>query len=267
VYNGIIGDLQRDEFPHFYKSKEFKACIKPHLADPKVIILNHCRDFPYSDKDFQMFSVTQKDYGIFEALAADQFSWDLLDQHKEEHSSWYCEKPYFPNVGILTSPSIEKSVVNISEPFEKVCCMLFHTKRIKFIPYLTKFTIFDTMTAIGGRKSDPAPNLIQNSMIALLEYHFPYPINIVRRAPVVFGISCHPKKDEVIMVWKACPLDEFYKTHNKMPFGEKIDWVSPETSKKEHMFLMFEFGAIQLKKAFNGTQVIQMGGTIQQFSQ
>jgi hypothetical protein len=76
-----------DTFPRFVRSKNIETVIAKYLKDTNVCAYRETIDFPYDDKSFREYWVSDQDINFLRILAKDNFDWELMGSVTEDKNN------------------------------------------------------------------------------------------------------------------------------------------------------------------------------------
>ena len=123
--NLFLGYYKSNEFQQFLKTPIAEKLIKKNKKQKKTIVPILTQKFDYSDEDFEIDHITQKDLDFFEHISKEKQHTETLFKN-EKYSLWLMNQNYFPNVSYLNNVSVIRSEYNFNCSFDQAAFSIFN---------------------------------------------------------------------------------------------------------------------------------------------
>jgi hypothetical protein len=141
IKKNVESQLYHDVFPRFRRTEQCLKLLEKYQNDTNLCEMKEVRDFPYTDEDFQIEIVTDKDIGLLDRLMEDTYDWKLLfSDRKAKMNSYYMKKCFFPNVSFFKNSRVHKfeSIVpfGMDQCIEALCSISQTIKSDEALEYI-----------------------------------------------------------------------------------------------------------------------------------
>nr|CAG4713079.1 unnamed protein product [Naegleria fowleri] len=228
VKNSVLFELENDSFPRFVRSELWFKCVQQQgvVYLNKIGRLKEATFFPYTDDDFKLPMVFDRDIEFMEYLARDDYNWKLIGSTKEPSINVYkiSGKMLFPNVEMYQKMQTNKWWGILPHPFAvRQCCMPgFHVHR--YDPNITsceELAYYDFETL---KKMYPNEKFKRGKRsVSIIRYGvcFPFPFK-TKRSFLSACTSYYDKNEQKLTVlYKPCEHEKFYKDGKNVNEGKK----------------------------------------------
>ncbi len=81
-----------DVFPRFVRSKFCERVVTKYQKDTGVLVFKETQQYPYTDKSFQNYFVTDSDFAFMKRLSVDSFDWQLMGSLTSSLNSYFSNR-------------------------------------------------------------------------------------------------------------------------------------------------------------------------------
>ncbi|KAG2370583.1 hypothetical protein C9374_000373 [Naegleria lovaniensis] len=259
VKNSVLFELENDSFPRFVRSELWLKCVQQQGVTylNKIGRLKEATYFPYTDDDFKLPMVFDRDIEFMEYLARDDYNWKLIGSTKEPSINVYkiSGKMLFPNVGIYQKMQTNKWWGILPHPFDvssnqmsllrlltldlcdsQIDCLIFTNKAVRqccmpgfhvhrYDPNITSCDELAYYDFEALKKMYPNEKFKRGKRsVSIIRYGvcFPFPFK-TKRSFLSACTSYYDKNEQKLtLLYKPCEHERFYKDGKNVNEGKKL---------------------------------------------
>jgi hypothetical protein len=118
----INSQMKADTFPRFIRTQAFQTMAPSLCNNKKVMVPRIVQTFSFSNSDFQIPCLTEKDFAFCKYLNEDFYDWELSFS-AEGVNGYYTNMHHFSEIGYMKDCSVAKLVVILPYSFD-VCVLV-----------------------------------------------------------------------------------------------------------------------------------------------
>jgi hypothetical protein len=118
----VKNEIQIDAFPRFIRTPECVKLVEKYQKDETVVTSYIKKNFLYTNKDFEIHLVTEKDIGLMKALLGDSFDFKHIINNPKNKYNMYLSmdcQSFMPKFDFVKSAGVIKSTYIVPFSLEK----------------------------------------------------------------------------------------------------------------------------------------------------
>eukprot|EP01080_Neovahlkampfia_damariscottae_P013005 gene13005-7740_t len=121
----LLENYKAKEFQMFLATPTAEKLIKKHKKQKKTIVPILTQRLEYTNEDFELDHITEKDLSFFELIANEKQYTETLYKN-DKYALWLMTHNYFPNVSFLNNVCVARVEYNFDYSFDQTSYVIFN---------------------------------------------------------------------------------------------------------------------------------------------